>query len=570
MENNTNFTKKHLSSQSLAPILHEQFLLQLNRSNLLMKALQKMTMEDELPITSTRKEKSGVLMMETITENSIKWRDYYFVLFEGALFYYKDSKSTTPTGFMTLKFASISIDVNAMINNEFVFHVVTPLRTIACKTKHAVALTEWIAALENALLAHVKGGKAEKRERLGSFGGLERSISGNSNNNNNLNNVNNSNNTVINNNINASIGERERSASDNGFNNNNNNNQNSSLNDFRHRSSTDRSSAVSVMQQINKYIAEVQNLSALVNHAMGHERFRDWLTETRDLSAARPLDFYLLSNQYLTLYSQLNTIKETESSSSTTTTNQTTQPANNNNNNGQIKPEISSLNIQLRDQAELIFQRFLLPSSLEYLNLISHDSYKYIESNISLLPPPITLFDSIRRPVLSILTSNMREFKRSSAYLALSSELEQTGEGSDLLSINNNSTITNREIIPFDPASIQIFTLRVKGTKRSREIKFLKKDNLWTIGRDKSNKLVIEDSRVSRSHARVEYSDTQCEYIDLGSSCGSKLNGKPVLRAKLKSGDVLELGQSTIIFQVKQKKKSTFGIGNFFSSNNSA
>jgi hypothetical protein len=39
----------------------------------------------------------------------------------------------------------------------------------------------------------------------------------------------------------------------------------------------------------------------------------------------------------------------------------------------------------------------------------------------------------------------------------------------------------------------------------------------------------------------------------LGSSCGSKLNGRPVLRAKLKPGDVIELGQSILIFQLKPK-----------------
>ena len=52
----------------------------------------------------------------------------------------------------------------------------------------------------------------------------------------------------------------------------------------------------------------------------------------------------------------------------------------------------------------------------------------------------------------------------------------------------------------------------------------------------------------------------ECEYIDLGSSCGSKLNGKPVLRAKLQPGDVIELGQSTLIFTIKKKKRfSLFG-----------
>jgi len=55
---------------------------------------------------------------------------------------------------------------------------------------------------------------------------------------------------------------------------------------------------------------------------------------------------------------------------------------------------------------------------------------------------------------------------------------------------------------------------------------------------------------------------TECEYIDLGSSCGSKLNGKSVLRARLKPGDVIEIGQSTLIFHTKKRRRfSIFGKG---------
>ena len=140
--------------------------------------------------------------------------------------------------------------------------------------------------------------------------------------------------------------------------------------------------------------------------------------------------------------------------------------------------------------------------------------------------------------------------------------------------------------------------IKVKGSKKSKDLKLDKKKNVLTIGRDKSNMLVIEDSRVSRSHARVEYTETrqnktlshayigsagrrvhrcshrlfcvcarvcsECEYIDLGSSCGSKLNGKPVLRAKLRPGDVIELGQSVLIFQVKRKKTIKDNVREFF------
>jgi pSer/pThr/pTyr-binding forkhead associated (FHA) protein len=132
----------------------------------------------------------------------------------------------------------------------------------------------------------------------------------------------------------------------------------------------------------------------------------------------------------------------------------------------------------------------------------------------------------------------------------------ETVDYHNLICVFNSRVVEDtRSVDSFDPCCLQSFVLKVKGSKRSRDIKFSRKQSIFTIGRDKSNNLVIEDSRVSRSHARVEYNNIQCEYIDLGSSCGSKLNGKPVLRAKLRSGDVIELGQSTLIFQVKRKKR---------------
>lgn len=153
---------KTTAVQELNSVLRDQFMLQIARYNALVKSLAKPGfMEDDLPITSTRKEKSGVLAMETSHSTShsstdatssaastlSKWRDYYFVLFEGSLFYYKDSKvcdkhsivrctssvvltvcsvvrqSTTPTGFITLRYASVHLDPKRLSLGEFVFTV---------------------------------------------------------------------------------------------------------------------------------------------------------------------------------------------------------------------------------------------------------------------------------------------------------------------------------------------------------------------------------------------------------------------------------------------------------------
>lgn len=63
-----------------------------------------------------------------------------------------------------------------------------------------------------------------------------------------------------------------------------------------------------------------------------------------------------------------------------------------------------------------------------------------------------------------------------------------------------------------------------------------------SLGRAMTNDIILEDSRISRSHARLECGPGGCELIDLGSSNGTRLNGMRVERAWLKAGDRLTLG----------------------------
>lgn len=74
---------------------------------------------------------------------------------------------------------------------------------------------------------------------------------------------------------------------------------------------------------------------------------------------------------------------------------------------------------------------------------------------------------------------------------------------------------------------------------------------IWTIGRD-SRKVVIpiRDTRLSRSHAAVEYICDEGFYlIDLGSSNGSYVNGEPIRHhTLLREGDRIRLGSFTFTF----------------------
>lgn len=69
-----------------------------------------------------------------------------------------------------------------------------------------------------------------------------------------------------------------------------------------------------------------------------------------------------------------------------------------------------------------------------------------------------------------------------------------------------------------------------------------------TLGRATHSDIVLSDAKVSRTHARLECTDTGCALIDLGSANGTRVNGVRVERATLAPGDVIALGDSTLRF----------------------
>jgi pSer/pThr/pTyr-binding forkhead associated (FHA) protein len=73
-----------------------------------------------------------------------------------------------------------------------------------------------------------------------------------------------------------------------------------------------------------------------------------------------------------------------------------------------------------------------------------------------------------------------------------------------------------------------------------------------TLGRAMTNDIILDDSRISRSHARLECSAQGCELVDLGSSNGTRLNGFPIHRAELRPGDQINLGSLTLRFETDQ------------------
>lgn len=79
-----------------------------------------------------------------------------------------------------------------------------------------------------------------------------------------------------------------------------------------------------------------------------------------------------------------------------------------------------------------------------------------------------------------------------------------------------------------------------------KEIKLT--SSVITIGRRKSNDIVIDDMRISRTHAQIRHVPEGYMVFDAGSSGGTFINGTRIAQQLLRSGDVISLGGYKFIF----------------------
>jgi pSer/pThr/pTyr-binding forkhead associated (FHA) protein len=64
----------------------------------------------------------------------------------------------------------------------------------------------------------------------------------------------------------------------------------------------------------------------------------------------------------------------------------------------------------------------------------------------------------------------------------------------------------------------------------------------WSVGRSEENDIVVPDPNVSRRHARLIRSENGFLVEDLGSTNGTLLDGAPIERERIESGDELTFG----------------------------
>jgi len=70
------------------------------------------------------------------------------------------------------------------------------------------------------------------------------------------------------------------------------------------------------------------------------------------------------------------------------------------------------------------------------------------------------------------------------------------------------------------------------------------------IGRDADAHLVLNDSSVSRKHARIISQNNEFYLEDLGSSNGTHVDDVPVMFSVLRAGDLVQMGKLAFWFDV--------------------
>jgi pSer/pThr/pTyr-binding forkhead associated (FHA) protein len=98
--------------------------------------------------------------------------------------------------------------------------------------------------------------------------------------------------------------------------------------------------------------------------------------------------------------------------------------------------------------------------------------------------------------------------------------------------------------------------MKPKDNKPSEKIRvfntsevFHIKQDVVKIGRSTENDLILSKAYVSRAHAEIRYKNGQYELVDLGSTCGTYVNGKKISPSrKLSRGDIITVANVSMVF----------------------
>jgi pSer/pThr/pTyr-binding forkhead associated (FHA) protein len=102
-----------------------------------------------------------------------------------------------------------------------------------------------------------------------------------------------------------------------------------------------------------------------------------------------------------------------------------------------------------------------------------------------------------------------------------------------------------------DPQSTAIARLHLSNPQNAMQNIELQPG--MTIGRSRECDIFLEDLTVSRHHATIEESTSGgYEIVDNKSATGTLVNGRPVTRHKLQEGDIIQVGNTRLTFNISR------------------
>lgn len=88
-----------------------------------------------------------------------------------------------------------------------------------------------------------------------------------------------------------------------------------------------------------------------------------------------------------------------------------------------------------------------------------------------------------------------------------------------------------------------------EGIERGQSVDLDLNGEPVTVGRSRNCTLVLTEPNASKEHLRIAWEDGKWAATDLGSSFGTKINGRPATRAELSPFDRIAIGDTVIIFE---------------------